>query len=297
MSDSTYDRWRGDDFAHCVALFQASDWKAPLEEAFVRAATQLGLGPRPATAVDLEQLQLVDYTSLPGVNDEQRRAIAKAQAEEAIKPEEMIFLALRSLYQFSWPDPESNDDIRFAAACEYTLNQALIGRALDLAFSLNAPDASLPYWGRLAFLNVMASLPQENIERFGLVSVACGLVKKAKFNATTVSLPGGSVILLNYALQPILKHLNRFLLHYFGNNESAGPNRLQRAWEGIVATVLHFWSEVPVMEITRPSMPIYGEDHALLVHELTTHQVEFIVAHELGHVALDHPRRLRQLCR
>src|SRR5260370_8362939 len=30
-----------------------------------------------------------------------------------------------------------------------------------------------------------------------------------------------------------------------------------------------------------------------MAHDLTTGQVAFIVMHELGHVALDHPRRLR----
>jgi len=42
---------------------------------------------------------------------------------------------------------------------------------------------------------------------------------------------------MDYALEPILKHFNRYLLHYFSTEEIAGPNRLSRAWEGIGTTV------------------------------------------------------------
>jgi hypothetical protein len=139
----------------------------------------------------------------------------------------------------------------------------------------------------------MLEMPIDNIFRFVLDRVACTLVKKAKLNATTFALENGSVIGMNYALEPILKHLNRYLIHYFSTDEMAGPNRLSRAWEGIAPTVLYFWSDVAVTELTRSSTILFDEHMAIMAHHLTTDQVAFIVMHELGHVALDHPRRLR----
>jgi hypothetical protein len=94
-------------------------------------------------------------------------------------------------------------------------------------------------------------------------------------------------------LEPILKHFNRYLLHYFCTRETAGPKRLSRAWEGIVPTVLHFWSNVVATALTRSATVLYEEDMALMAHRLTADQLDFIVMHELGHVALDHPRRLQ----
>ena len=44
-----------------------------------------------------------------------------------------MFLALRSLFQFTWPEPQSEDDIRFAAAYDFVLNQVLVDTALNLA--------------------------------------------------------------------------------------------------------------------------------------------------------------------
>lgn len=58
---------------------------------------------------------------------------------------------------------------------------------------------------------------------------------------------------MNYALEPILKHLNRYLIHYFSIDEMAGPNRLSCAWGGIAPTVLYFWSDVAVTELTHSS--------------------------------------------
>jgi hypothetical protein len=253
----------------------------------------MGLGPKLSTYLDLEQLQVADYSAFEGVSEEQRQFIAELHTREPIRPEEMIFLALRSLFEFGWPKPTSNDDIRFAAAYDRVLNQVLTDTALDLAKQFTAPDALLPYWGRLAFLRVMVELPIDNISRFGLDRVACTLVKKAKLNATTFALDNGSMIGMNYALEPILKHLNRYLIHYFSTDEMAGPNRLSRAWEDIAPTVLYFWSDVAVTELTRSSTILFDEHMAIMAHHLTADQVAFIVMHELGHVALDHPRRLR----
>ena len=118
-------------------------------------------------------------------------------------------------------------------------------------------------------------------------------MKKAKFNATTFALENGPVIAMNYALEPILKHLNRYLLHYFCTREMAGPKRLSRAWEGIVPTVLHFWSDMVVTSLTWSPTLLYEQEMAVMAHRLTTEQLDFIVMHELGHVALNHPHRLR----
>jgi hypothetical protein len=244
-------------------------------------------------ALDLEHLQVADYGSFAGTSEEQRRYIATLHQTEPIRPEETIFLGLRSLFQSTWPRPQSADDIRFAAAYDFVLNKMLVDTALDLAGQFKAPNALLPYWGRLSFLRVMIELPHDNVTCYGLDKVACTLVKRAKFNAITFALENGPVIGVNYALEPILKHLNRYLLHFFCTREMAGPTRLARAWEGIVPTVLHFWSDVVANRLTRSSTVLYEESIGAMAHRLTAEQLDFIIMHELGHVALDHPRRLR----
>jgi Zn-dependent peptidase ImmA (M78 family) len=38
---------------------------------------------------------------------------------------------------------------------------------------------------------------------------------------------------------------------------------------------------------------LYDENMGVMAHRLTTDQLDFIVMHELGHVALDHSNRLK----
>ena len=58
-------------------------------------------------------------------------------------------------------------------------------------------------------------------------------------------------------------------------------------------TVLHFWAKVPATRLTRSSTILHDENTAAMAQWLTNDQIEFIVMHELGHVALKHPDRLK----
>jgi len=289
-----YARWLSDDNSLCEPAVKREKIDEILTQTSLRVLRDLGPGPRPKVFLNLEHLQVADYSQFEGVTPEQRTFIAKLHADEPIQPEEMIFLALRSLFLFVWDPPESDDDIRYSASYDYHLSQTLVGVAIDLAKEFRNAQTRLPYWGRMAFLASMSALPLENVRRFGLDRVSCTLLKRAKFNATTFALPD-ALIGLNYALEPILKHLNRLVLHFLSPEHMAGPKRLDRAWNGVAAIVLHFWSSVTATAITRGStILLHSSEMAQTAQLLTVDQVNFIVAHELGHVAFDHPRRLKE---
>jgi hypothetical protein len=197
MTDNPYASWLKIDNDLCLPVMDRAGLDAISQQVAVKVYQTLGHGPMPSTYLDLEHIQVADYGAFEGVSDEQRQFIAYLHTQEPIRPEEMIFLALRSLFQFAWAKPASEHDIRFAAAFEYELNQTLVDTAFDLAKRFTAPEALLPYWGRLVFLRVMVELPTDNIARFGLDRAACTLVKKARFNATTFALEHGPVIGMN----------------------------------------------------------------------------------------------------
>ncbi|WP_316160760.1 hypothetical protein [Bradyrhizobium sp. SZCCHNRI20481] len=293
MAENVYQRWMREDNDRCLPVVDGKHLEGLMYGSMAYVIEKLGEGPKPTFALDLEHLQVADYGAFEGVSDLQRQFILKLHEADPIRPEEMLFLGLQSLFIVSWPKPESVADIEFAAAYNFVLNKYLAETALNLADKFRAPSALLPYWGRLSFLRVMAELPEEHVTRYKLDKVACALVKRAKFNATTFALDDGALIGANYALEPILKHLNKYLLHYFSTKEMAGPKRLSRAWEGIVPTVLHFWSDVDATRITRSTTTLYDERMGAMAHRLTVDQLDFIMMHELGHVALDHPRRLK----
>ncbi|MBA8906052.1 hypothetical protein [Aminobacter ciceronei] len=294
MIDNPYARWLSEDNDKCLPVIEQAGIFGILAAVGSQVRGVLGDGPTPLmSALDLEQIQVADYAGFDGFDEAQATEIRKFQKQSPVRAEEMLFLGLRSLFQFTWPEPRNEEDIRYAAAFDFVLNQVLTTWVGEIAGRFSSAEGLLPYWGRLAFLRVMVNLPTENVARFGLDKVAVALVKKAKFNATTWGFDERHVIALNYALEPILKQLNRYLLHYHSTQKMAGPARLSRAWRGIVPIVLHFWSDVVATKLVEPSVVLYGEDMAVMLHNLTSDQVDFIVSHELGHVALNHPKRFQ----
>lgn len=292
MIENQYQRWLGEDNDKCLSVLGQDGIPRILAEVDSRLRAVLGNGPTPVTSsLDLEQIQVADYAGFNGITETQATAIRNFHKQYPVRADEMFFLGLRSLFQFAWPEPDSEEDVRYAAAFDFVLNQVLKRWAGELSGQFSSEEGLLPYWGRLAFLRVMVNLPIENVARFGLDKVAVALVKKAEFNATTWGFDEGPIITLNYALEPILKQLNRYMLHYHCTREMAGPARLSRAWRGIVPIVLHFWSDIVATKLVEPSVVLYGEDMAVMLHRLTSDQVDFIVGHELGHVSLNHPKR------
>jgi len=152
MSDNPYARWLSVDNDLCLPVINQADLDAVLQEVALRVIPVLGEGPHPWTYLDLKHLQIADYGKFEGVNGEQQEFISRLHAREPIRSEEMIFLGLRSLFQFTWPEPKSEDDIRFAAAYDCVLNEVLIETSLDRAKRFTVPEALLPYWGRLPSL-------------------------------------------------------------------------------------------------------------------------------------------------
>ncbi len=253
-----------------------------------------GEGPQPQVTLDLEHLQAADYAAFPPVTRQQQEAIRRLQAAKPIRSDEMAYLALRSLIGLYWSQPQSENDIRRAAAYEMALEMTLTEFSSSVAQALAQPGALLPYWGRLGFLRVMAAIPDDQIEAHGLQRFSCVLRKDPVFNASSYQYEDYGLVCLNFALEPILKGLNRTLLHFFHTQDMAGPRRLERAWASLVPTVAYFWARTAVAaNRLSPFHVLFDEEMARHAHTLTASQVDFIIRHELGHLVLDHGRRLR----
>lgn len=250
--------------------------------------------PKPKLSLDLEHLQVTDYGQLGRVSEAHREHMQRLHATSPVAGDELHYLSLHSLFKLWHPTPNSNDDIELAAHYEDAVDQTLRRAAAELNERLRSPDALLPYWGRLAFLRVMSVIPAEQVTRLGLERVAVALIKRPKFNATTFVLNEGVLIGVNYALEPILKLLNRLLLGYFHSQQYAGPKRMYRALRALIPLVFHFWGDIALSKLHSVN-PIFDEEALKRAQWLTADQIDFIIAHELGHVIFDHPRRLQAL--
>jgi hypothetical protein len=290
MQDNIFKNYFGSDNDLCLPLVKHEQITLILAE----VARRVGLNKSPKVVLDLEQLQVLDYRKLPLITKEQAEYINRVQSQDVIAPEELSYLALLSLFSFVWEEPNSEDDVVLAAAFELALKQVLVKHSLQIGQELDKKDALLPYWLRLSFLRVMSAVPERTIHEYGLEGINCIPIKLNTFNAKSIVLNGGSLIGFNYALEPILKVMNRYLMHFFTTQHLAGESRLKRAWNEIAPVVLHFsGGGVPASRISGYSI-LFSIDVAKEVHWLTATQIDFILMHEIGHVIYDHAHRIRE---
>lgn len=291
-----YSPYMASDNALCTPVVRMEQLAALMLRIQEIAESWEGVGPKPKVALDLEQLQVADYAAFDPLTSHQREAIRRLQQSEPVRADEMVYLALRSLITLHWEPPQSDADIRRAAAYEKALELTLTEASGSAAQALTQPEALLPYWGRLAFLRVMATIPEEKIESAQLHRFACVMLKDPAFNARSYRYDEHGLIGLNFALEPILKGLNRMLLHFFQTRDMAGSRRMERAWSSIVPVAAYFWgSSAAAANRLSGSHVLFDEAAVAHAHALTASQVDFIIRHELGHLVMDHAGRVAGL--
>ena len=84
------------------------------------------------------------------------------------------------------------------------------------------------------------------------------------------------------------------LLHFFHTDEMAGPRRLERAWASLVPVAAYFWGRVaiPASQLSQIHI-LFDAEMMQYSHAITASQVDFIIRHELGHLIMDHGRKLQ----
>jgi hypothetical protein len=292
--NNRYEQYLSSDNDLCVPVLAQEQLGGILMRMQQIAESFEGAGPKPHVSLDMEHLQVADYAAFQPMTQQQQDTIRSLHAAEPIRTDEMAYLALRSLIGLHWDKPTSEQDIRRAAAYDKALEIALTEVSYAAAGKLKQREALLPYWGRLGFLRTMITIPDDQVEAHGLDRFACILLREPAFNARSFRYEDHGLIGLNYALEPILKSLNRMLLHFFHTQEMAGKRRLERAWASLIPIVAYFWLRLPVAaNRLSPMHVLFDESTAFQAHAMTASQTEFIIRHELGHLVMDHARRLR----
>jgi hypothetical protein len=243
---------------------------------------------RPSTGLDLEQLQIGDYASLYADAQDVRDILDLIQSYGTYDERELDFLALRSLVTLNWREPKSNEDVAVMAKVETALHFALIRVAEYIRSRHPERRAWLPYWARLAHINLVKSLPEPLQKQFGPDGIPCFVFRSRDINAHTFPLSNRQAIGLDYALEPFLKNINGFLYSYYGSRLFAGPKRIPRAFKELLPRVMFFKGLTPAYRV--PSLSIlFGQPAVGTVKGITDAQITFLIAHEIGHIALEHP--------
>lgn len=265
-----------------------------LAKILAETSAALKFDVKPKLMLDLEQLMVVDYSELPLLTECQKEYIRWHLSKSPLEPDDLAFFSLRSLFGTCWSSPENEDDLNKAAAFEFSLAATILRHSDDLAGDLIYQDSCLPYWVRMSFLRILSRIPKEIIDKHGLEKVSCFPIKRTSFNANSAVLKDGAVIGFNYALEPILKLINRYFFHYYSTQEFAGKNRMERAWSEILPFVLHFSKGIKASRLTAFPL-LFDEEIVKCVQSYTGEQVDFIMGHELGHIIHNHPEKFKDI--
>ena len=279
-----------DELKISLPAIRAAEINEILKETKKRAGDEV----TPEVWLDAEHLQVLDYRSLAGVTDHHRAVMDKWHAISPIIPEDLAFLALRSMFCFSWPNPTCREDAERALRYEAALHATLLRWSRRLSGRLLGDRALLPNWGRLSFLRVLGQLPDSACQQIGLKSLACTLTKQAHFNAYARRTADYSLIGYNYVLEPILKMMNRFILGYHNTQHLAGNQRVKVAWAHLAPLVMYFHTKSSASTMHLP-MVLLDHDIPRRAHDLTAKQLDHITTHEFGHVALNHEKQWADL--
>lgn len=285
-----YLEFMGSDNALCLPVIDGKEISMiPAEAAYMAGVNNPENFPQ--LILDLEQIQVLDYTKIPLNTEDQISYIQNMLRDSPYEPEDLAFLALKSLYSFSWNKLETQNDFVLAMRVEAAFIHVIKKKAESIASELIYRDALLPYWVRLSYLRVMSKVPEPVIQRSSLKAVTCFPIKRKSFNAYSAMLKDSSIIGFNYALEPILKILNRFFIHYYTTQHLAGPNRYERAWNEISSVVRYFSGKAGATELI-PCSLLLSIDDVKQVHSMTADQIDFIMMHEMGHIYHEHPKMI-----
>jgi hypothetical protein len=292
-----YSQLMGEENALCVPLIEPD----LLQGLPLYAANLAGLDEEskfPTIVLDLEQIQILDYTSVSNVSERQKTIINAKLKKIPSAPDELAFLALKSLYTYVWCEIKNKEEFEIAVKTESALNYVLSEQALKMAPELMYQDAKLPYWIRLSYLRVMSKVPESIICEGKLDTVACYPIKSLFFNAKSSTFKNDTspIIGFNYALEPILKLLNRLFIHFYSSQHLAGKTRIERAWKELLPIVQYLNGTATAFELT-PNSVLFSVEDAKLAQDISADQVDFIMLHELGHILYGHPFKLDELKR
>ena len=244
---------------------------------------------KPQIILDLDQIFVLNYTKIPENTQEQNDYIEQQLKQSPLAPDELTFLALRSLYSLAWDKLETQENAIFALKAESALNYIIKEVSTIIAGDLTFQDYPLPSWVRISFLRAMSKIPSKAIENSKLKSVTCFPTKKVTFNAFSIILNESAIVGFNYALEPILKILNRFFFHFYSTQHLSGPIRIERAWCEILPVVRYFSGNSSTKELMSGCI-IKGTENAIKIKNAVSDQIDFIMMHELGHIYHNHHR-------
>lgn len=239
--------------------------------------------------IDLESFMIADYSRFPGLSEVQREMIKNSCEYRDQQIWEAILAGLRNTLVLSWKEPDSNDTIRAIHELEYSLARTLCIASRKMEEVFYKTKNLLPYWMRFSQLRLLSHIPNNIIKASALHNIAFFPIKKRGMNATSGNKNGVRFITANFALRDVLYEFNRQLIHFHSTTHLSNRPRAFRAIRIFLPLVIYLCTEVHALKYVEPTMLF--KESVVRVKFLTENQTDFILAHEIAHHILEHPKK------
>lgn len=248
---------------------------------------------RPNLNMDFEILTSIDYSVV--ANDDNIGELIRlmVSSDHRYRDEELLYLLLRTMLVPIWKlDVFLLTHLRKCAETNEQWNYTIGYLAQNKLDGYDYSLTGLPYWLRNEHINLLQN-PYPECDVGILHSVELAMLKSNDIQASFRALGNNRMIVLDYGLYIYLAEWCKLILSgyrlrkYCEENDYALTEPIKTGASLVIAIADILANRRPVF-LMPPSMMLFDKNDPLVIKEIVMHQIDFILAHEYGHIILNH---------
>ncbi|GFZ32442.1 hypothetical protein CSC2_29680 [Clostridium zeae] len=244
--------------------------------------------------IDLELLQSIDYAKVVENKDLELMVSCIAMNGKQYSEEDILLLNIRSMFVVSWKmdiffithlKECAEANLRWNMVSRYFANRKVYGKKYMIY--------GMPYWLRNEQVNLLASIP-EGYDLSEIRHIECGMIKTNDIQAHCKSQRDSRMIFMDYGVYVYLMEWIKMILCGYRVKRYNEESCFIEITEPVITCTNLF---IVIVDILRnngsvsnlpPSAMLFDKADIFIIKEIIMNQVDFMMAHEYGHILLKH---------
>lgn len=247
----------------------------------------------PCSNMDFEILTSLDYSLVTSNNNLRELLKIIVSNDNQYRDEELIYLLLRMMIVPIWKldvfllthlHKCAEINAKWSLTINYLANGHLEGNYYCLT--------NMPYWLRNEHIHLLHNLPPQcDIDK--LHSVELAMLKSNNIQAVCKTLGNSKMIFLDYGLYVYLAEWCKLILSGYRLRKYCEENDYSltepiKTGASLIIAITDILANKQSVFFMPPSIMLFDKNDPLIIKEIVSHQIDFILAHEYGHIILNH---------
>lgn len=245
----------------------------------------------PATHLDFELLTTIDYSEISFNSEVSDIIEITSNNSNRYKEEEILYLTLRTMYKVIWKlDMLLLLHLEECVEKNYKWNYLIAGLAQNKLEGMYYYLTDMPYWLRNEHIGLLHS-PPLGLEMRKLLSVEVAMHKANDIQASYRSLGKNKMIFLDFGLYVYLTEwcelvLSGYRIRKYCEENDYSLTEPVKTGAGLFCAIADILAN-KCETYDLPMMMNFDKHDPLIAKEIVTSQIDFILAHEYGHIIID----------